>query len=196
MKIRQGLWKSKTEILCVFAISILLLMTASPLFSQANQGTIQGGVYDQTGGALVGATVTVIDVARGGTRTLTTDSAGAYVAPNLIPGTYTVRAEAKGFRTLEHSSITLGVGQTLRIDLVMQPGVQTQTVTVTAEAPTVDTSDVTLGGTITQETLVSLPMNGRDFKNLTELHRVLRPTKAEESTPGHRMVPERRTSAT
>src|SRR5579872_7205732 len=69
---------------------LALLLVSLPVFPQANQGTIQGSVFDQTGGAIVGATVTVIDVARGVTRTLTSDSAGAFVATNLIPGTYTV----------------------------------------------------------------------------------------------------------
>ena len=77
--------------LAVFLISL-------PVLSQTSQGTIEGGIFDQTAGVISGATVTVIDVARGGTRALTTDSAGQYVAANLIPGTYTVRGEAKGFR--------------------------------------------------------------------------------------------------
>ena len=143
-----------------------LLFQCSP---QANQGTIQGGVFDQTGGAIAGATVTVIDVARGVSRPLTTDGAGAYVAPNLIPGTFTVRAEAKGFQTVEHANVALEVGQTVRVDLILQPGAQTQTITVTWEAPTVNTSDATLGGEINQDQLISLPMNGRDFKNVVSM---------------------------
>src|SRR5665213_4625548 len=82
------------------AINIALLLTMTlacflvclPVFSQSGQGTIQGAVLDQSGGAVVGATVTVTDVARGVTHTLVTDSAGEYVANNLTPSTYTVRA--------------------------------------------------------------------------------------------------------
>ena len=122
-----------------------------PLFSQTSQGTIQGGVFDQTGGAVAGAMVSVIDVARGVTRTLTTDGAGQYVATDLTPGTYTVRAEAKGFRTVEHSGVLVEVGQNIRVDLVVQPGEQTQTITVTGEIPAIDTTDATLGGTVSNE---------------------------------------------
>ena len=75
------------------AIFVVLLVSFSAL-SQASQGTIQGGVFDQTGGAIAGATVTVNDVARGVTRTLVTDGAGQYVANQLTPGTYTIRATA------------------------------------------------------------------------------------------------------
>ena len=147
----------------------LLFLISLPLFSQANQGTIQGGIFDQTGGAIAGATVSVIDVARGVTRALTTDAAGEYVAPSLLPGTYTVRAEAKGFRTTEHSGVLVQVGQTIRVDLTVQPGEQTQTVTVTGEIPEIDTTDSTLGGTVSNATINALPLNGRNFERLLQL---------------------------
>ncbi len=66
-----------------------------------------GTVTDASGGAVSGATVTVLDGARGISRTLTTDDAGEYNAPNLTPGNYTVRAEAKGFKRLERQSFML-----------------------------------------------------------------------------------------
>ena len=140
-----------------------------PLLSQSNQGTIQGSVFDQTGGAVVGATVSVVDVARGATRTLTTDGAGQYIANALTPGTYTVRAEAKGFRNVEHSGVLLEVGQSVRVDLVVQPGEQTQTITVTGELPAVDATDATLGGTVSNQSINELPLNGRNFARLIQL---------------------------
>lgn len=154
----------------VFAIGVLLLIFASrPLFAQSGVGTIQGAVFDQTGGALAGATVTVTDVARGISRPYTTDSAGQYVALNLTPGTYTVRAEAKGFQTVQNSNVVVEVGKNIRIDLTLQPGAQTQTVTVTSEAPAVDTSDAVLGGTVENSVMNALPLNGRNFQRLVEL---------------------------
>ena len=91
-----------------------VLLLSLPLASQGNQGTIQGTVFDQSGGAIAGATVTVVDTARGISRSLTTDSAGAYVAVNLTPGAYVVRGEAKGFQALEHSNVAVEVGQNIR----------------------------------------------------------------------------------
>jgi hypothetical protein len=73
-----------------FAILILCV----PAFSQGNMGRITGTVTDSSGGVIAGATVTVTDTARGVPRTLITDEAGLYNAPNLTPGNYTVRAEA------------------------------------------------------------------------------------------------------
>ena len=150
--------------------SVLALLSISlPLFSQASQGTIQGGVFDQTGGALAGAMVTITDVARGVTRTLTADDAGQYVAVSLNPGTYTVRAEAKGFRVVEHTGVLVQVGQNIRVDLTLQPGEQTQAITVTSELPAIDTTDATLGGTVSNESINSLPLNGRNFERLLQL---------------------------
>src|SRR5437588_4315803 len=159
--------------------TVVLLLISLPLFSQANQGTIQGGVFDQTGGAIAGATVSVIDVARGVTRALTTDASGEYVAPSLLPGTYTVRAEAKGFRVTERSGVLVEVGKTIRVDLTVQPGEQTQTVTVTGEIPEIDTTDSTLGGTVSNQAINALPLNGRNFERLLRL----RPGVVTE--PGH-----------
>jgi len=139
--------------------------------AQGNLGRITGAILDQSGGAIAGSTVTVTDVQRGISRTLITDQAGEYAAPNLQPGTYTVRGEAKGFKTTERSGLLLQVGQDMRIDLTLQPGEQTQTVTVTEQAPLVETTNATLGGTLDNETINELPLNGRNYQNLV----VLRP---------------------
>jgi hypothetical protein len=80
---------------CVLGAILGVLLFSVTLFSQGNFGRILGTVSDQTGGVISGATVTIIDKDRGVARTLTTDDAGEYNAPTLIPGTYTVRAEAK-----------------------------------------------------------------------------------------------------
>jgi len=128
-----------------------------------------GTVFDQSGAVIVGATVTVTDVERGVTRTLTTDSAGAYNAPDLSPGSYMVRAVAKGFQTMERQNIGLQVGSEVRVDLKLQTGEQTQTITVTEQAPLVETSNATLGGTLSNNTINQLPLNGRDYINLLAL---------------------------
>ena len=99
-----------------------ILLLCAPAFSQGNTGRILGTVTDQSGGVVAGATVTVIDTERGVTRTLTSDDAGEYNAPNLTPGNYTVRAEAKGFKKLERQNVVLEVGKEVRVDLTVQPG--------------------------------------------------------------------------
>src|SRR5437764_14308831 len=79
----------------------VLLVVPLPLWAQGSQGTIDGGVFDSTGGVLPGANVTITDVARGTVRNLVTDEQGKYSAPSLTTGTYMVRAEIAGFSTTE-----------------------------------------------------------------------------------------------
>src|SRR5579884_2149250 len=99
---------------CAVFVLICGVFLSSPLlFSQTNQGRVFGTITDQTGGVIVGAKVTVIDVARGINRALMTDAAGEYNAPNLIPGMYTIRVEAPGFQAFERQNIGVEVGQEL-----------------------------------------------------------------------------------
>jgi Carboxypeptidase regulatory-like domain len=153
----------------VLSISLALLLSCLSLFSQGNAGRMLGSITDQTGGAISGATVTIIDTQRNVTRTLATDTAGEFSAPNLLPSTYTVRAEAKGFKTTERSGIVLEVNQDLRVDLSVQPGEQTEKITVTGEIPLVETTNAELGGTLQNAVINDLPLNGRNFENLLTL---------------------------
>ncbi len=152
----------------LFPLFVILLISL-PAFSQASLGRILGTVTDQSGGSMAGATVTVLDVERGLKRTLSADEAGEFNAPNLTPGTYTVRAEAKGFKSSERQGILLETGKEIRVDLSLTPGEQSQTITVTSEAPMVETTNATLGGTISNESINDLPLNGRNYQNLLSM---------------------------
>jgi Carboxypeptidase regulatory-like domain len=145
------------------------LLFAVPVFSQGSFGRILGAVTDQSGGVISGATVVVLDTQRGVARTLTTDDAGEYNAPTLIPGTYTVRAEAKGFKKVERQNVVLEVGHEVRIDLTLQPGAQEQTITITEAVPLVETTNATLGGTLENTEINDMPLNGRNYQNLMAL---------------------------
>jgi Carboxypeptidase regulatory-like domain len=167
-EIRRSGWGRNTAQLLSGVIAVLLL-SCLPVFSQGSNGRILGTVTDQSGGVVAGATVTVIDTARGISRALTTDDAGLYNAPNLTPGNYTVRAEAKGFEKLERPNITIEVGQEIRVDLTVLPGSQEQTVTVNEAPPLVETTNATLGGTLNNAEINDLPLNGRNYQNLLGL---------------------------
>src|SRR6266481_679876 len=154
------------QALCV---CIGVLLACVPLFSQGSQGRILGTITDQTGGVISTATVTVLDVERGNSRTLTTGDSGEYNAPNLLPGSYAVRAEAKGCRATEQQNILLEVGKEIRVDVSLQPGEVSQTITITEALPLVETSNATLGGTLSNQTINDLPLNGRNYINLLTL---------------------------
>src|ERR1700676_732399 len=150
-------------------LSIGVFLACLPLFSQGNQGRITGTITDQTGGVVSGATVTVLDVDRGAPRNLTTGDSGEYNAPNLLPGTYSVRAEAKGVKSVERQKILIEVGKEVRVDLSLQPGEIAQTITITEALPLVETTNATLGGTLSNQTINDLPLNGRNYINLLTL---------------------------
>ena len=149
--------------------AVFLMFFGISAYPQGNTGRILGTVTDLSGAIIAGATVTVTDVQRGIARTLTADEGGQYAAPNLLPGTYSVKAEARGFRNIEHSWILLQVGNDLRVDLTLQPGEAAQTIIVTAETPLVESNNATLGGTLSNETINDLPLNGRNYQNLLTL---------------------------
>src|SRR5260370_27797145 len=137
-KLLRAISASAMQALC---LTLGLFLVCVPLFSQGNQGRITGTITDQTGGVVSGATVTVLDVDRGASRILTATDAGEYNAPNLLPGTYSVRAEAKGFKAVERQKILLEVGKELRVDLTLQPGEIAQTITITQSLPLVETAN-------------------------------------------------------
>src|SRR6202521_6254060 len=132
------LWVKKA--LPVLGLSLLLLLASVPAFSQG-PARILGTVTDSSGAPIAGATVSVTDIAIGATRTLITDSAGAYDAPVLRPGVKKIRAEYKGFKAIERENIRLEVGAEVRIDFTLQPGAVTETVTVEIAVPLVETTN-------------------------------------------------------
>jgi hypothetical protein len=153
----------------VLATILAVFLACGPLLAQGDTGRILGDVTDQSGGNVAGASVIITDVQRSVSRNLVTDADGAYVAPSLSPGTYRIRVEFKGFKTFERQNILLEVGKDLRIDAVLQPGAASETVTITEEAPMVDATSTTLGGTISNEIINDLPLNGRNYQNLLDL---------------------------
>ncbi|MGH9688735.1 MAG: TonB-dependent receptor domain-containing protein [Candidatus Acidiferrales bacterium] len=128
-----------------------------------------GKVTDPSGAVVAGATVTVTNIGTNVSRTLTTDSSGAYVAAALNPGNYTVSAQAAGFKVVVHQGVVVQVGLDTRADITLQLGANTQRVTVTEAVPLVDTTSATVGGTLTNTQINDLPLNGRNFQNLVAL---------------------------
>jgi hypothetical protein len=155
--------------MCSLGAILGVLLFSLTLFSQGNFGRILGTVTDQSGGVISGATVIVLDTQRGVARTLTTDQAGEYSAPTLIPGTYTVRVDTKGFKRVDRENVVLEVGREVRVDVTVQPGDQAQTITVTEAVPLVETTNATLGGTLNNADINDMPLNGRNYQNLLSL---------------------------
>lgn len=150
-------------------IFIFFLAASLIAYSQTVAGRILGTIFDQSGAAVSGATVTVKDIGRDTSRTIKTDASGEYLIPLLPPGLYKVTATAPGFRTMERPDIQLEVAKDARVDFTLPTGQATEIMTVREEAPLIETSNDTLGGTLSNQEINDLPLNGRNYENLLTL---------------------------
>jgi hypothetical protein len=137
--------------------------------SQASEGAIEGVVKDATGAVLPGVTVTLSNLDTGATRSLTSESGGAYRAVLLPLGTYKVRAELSGFKTVERTGVRLSAGQTAVVDFSLEVGGVEEVVSVTAEAPVTEPGKIDLGRTIGEEEVKNLPLVSRNPYNFAFL---------------------------
>lgn len=148
---------------------VTLIATAAPGWSQVSTALIQGEVVDETKGMLPGATVTARNEETGLTRTVTTDDRGRYRITALQPGPYELTAELAGFATIRKRGITLTIGQEATLHFQMQIVSLQETVTVTGASPLIDTTNATLGSTLTAKKLDDLPLAGRNYLSLMTL---------------------------
>ncbi len=151
-----------------FLASVLLgLCTGTVLSSQETRGMISGTVTDAQAAVISGATVTVANTGTGTSVRLTTNDSGYYEAPLLLPGSYSIAVETPGFKKSVRSGITLALGEQLQINFQMEVGGITESVTVTSEAPMLDTSTVTTGRAVTNREVMDLPVLGNNMVMLT-----------------------------
>jgi hypothetical protein len=148
---------------------VLLTALAASLGAQTAATEILGVVTDSTGAVVQGAKVTITRVATNFTRTGTTDHAGEYSFPLLDIGEYIVRCEMQGFKIRTVTSVRLQTQQKLRVDLALELGNVTETVSVTAAAVSLKTEDATIGQVIENRRITELPLNGRNISNLAVL---------------------------
>src|SRR5579864_6571855 len=152
-------------------IGILVLLSTGigPVKAQIESGTIAGVVQDSSGAFVPGAAVVVTNVATKTVRTTETNAAGDFSVPFLTPGRYDIEASKQGFQSFVQRDLTLDVAQTLRIDVMLNPGAIEQKVVVTGQAPVLQTDDATLGQVMGSQQVETLPLNGRNFLDLASL---------------------------
>jgi carboxypeptidase family protein/TonB-dependent receptor-like protein len=148
----------------VLLIGVTLGVLVAP--AQVSTATISGVVQDQSGASIAGATVTIRNVDTGAVRTLTSDAGGRYTAPDLSLGSYEVQGQQSGFQTEVRSGITLTVGREAVVNLALKVGQLSDKVTITAEAPLVESTSSTLSSLVDSRTIRDLPLNGRSYDQL------------------------------
>jgi len=137
--------------------------------AQISTTTLFGTVTDTTGATIPNATVTVMQTETNLTCTVTTKDEGSYRAEFLPVGPYRVKAEAKGFKSLEQTGITLTVMEAAHLDLPLSVGEASETVSVTSELPLVNSANATLGRTVDNKEIDNLPLVNRNVYQLLTL---------------------------
>jgi carboxypeptidase family protein/TonB-dependent receptor-like protein len=153
--------------------------------AQTTTATLSGVLSDETGAVLPGAHVVVMNTDTGVQRTASTDEKGLFQLADLPPGPYKVTVSLAGFETLVRDGITLAVGQRADLKLAMKVGAVTERVTVTEEAPVVNTSNSSVSGVVEEKRIQELPLNGRDFSQLPMVEAgVFAMRNSDSSNPG------------
>lgn len=156
---------SRVSVLCLLAA-----VAVQPVWGQGSDlGTIRGAVIDQSGARIPSAVVSITDVATLSARKLTTNEVGEFEATGLKSGTYRVTFEAKGFNRLEVASVVLRPGDTIRVDGRLEISRASEIMTVTEVAPVIQTENPTVGATLDNAQVTSLPRDSRDYTSFLYL---------------------------
>src|ERR1051326_1297815 len=148
--------------------SLIILSPASTAHAQAAKSELVGEVRDQNGALVPNAKVSVTDVATGQTSSKIS-SDGLFTMTNLKPGIYNVAVEATGFKQSLREGVRLATGERVRLDVVLDPGAVTESVTVVEDASLLRTESGELGQVVSNRKIVDIPLNGRNFLSLVTL---------------------------
>ena len=153
----------------LFSVLLVLSISVAPAWAQVNTGDVLGSVQDTTGAVLPGVEVTVTHVDTGIARTVISDDEGRYQVSNLNLGYYEVAGSLPGFQTAVRDGIEITIGRRALVDLTLNVGEISERVIVTGEAPLVETTTGALGAIVDRQSVMELPLNGRDLTDLLTL---------------------------
>ena len=154
---------------CSFFLLIVLALTTEIALAQYNTAEVGGVVKDAQGGVLPGAMVEVVQAATGFKLERVTDEAGRFFLPGLPVGEYTLSVSLEGFKQFAQKGLKPEVGQKLDLSVTMELGTMSETVTITAQAPLMQTANAEVSEIINNRQVVALPLNGRQFLQLAML---------------------------
>ena len=162
----KRLFLTNTVILCT-VVSLFLIFNLGLAIAQTVTGNITGTVMDSTGAAIAGAEVTARDISTGVQTSAATNPSGVFSIRFLPIGHYEVTVKANGFSTQTIPPFALEIDQTVNFNARLQVGNTTQTVEVTAASPILNTTNPSLGVTLTSNEIGTIPLNGRNFSTVT-----------------------------
>ena len=150
-------------------IAAFAALSATSLLAQIDMGGVAGTVEDSTGAVVRGAKITLMNEATRVTQTVQSSSSGSYVFPAVPVGTYTLKADATGFKIYKETGIQIHIQNIVTADIPLVPGSVSQQVTVTSAVPLLQAQDATLGQTVPTQQINDLPLNGRNWLSLAQL---------------------------
>ncbi len=156
-------------LLTISAIFILNFAASIEIHAQTATATLVGRAVDEADAALPGVNITLTQINTGQNRTVVSDESGSFVFLLLPAGKYQLTAEREGFQKLVRREFELQVDQRASLELPLKAGQITETVEIRDEASILQTESASVGTVISQEKIVRLPLNGREFQQLTLL---------------------------
>jgi Carboxypeptidase regulatory-like domain len=166
---------------CSLILAVLCLFQSTPLNAQFDSAQINGTIRDQSDAVLPHATVQIQNRDTGLIRETVTNSAGIYVLSHIPPGVYTVTASSSGFSSDSRTGVELVLSQSATFDFSLKPGSSTETVAVSAQAVTLDTSSSSVGADLEGETVNDLPLAGRNYTVLMTLQTGVTPINNDQT---------------
>src|SRR5438309_2261183 len=168
-------WPARLFLSFTLLIVSLLVLCGEPGWAQSGGGAISGVVSDPTGAIVPSATVTALNVATGVETVRTASSSGVYTLSPLLPGTYTVTVVSAGFTTFRQENVVVDALANVGLNVTLQVGSQSETLTVSASPPALDTTSAVLGGTIENSTYAALPLliAGGQQRDITQFSNLL-----------------------
>lgn len=171
----QDLRPSQVKSVCsrtIFRLSLLaltLFLTMQSANAQSTGGRVRGTVTDASGSAVVGATVSLVNVATNISREATTNATGEYIFLEVPVGSYEVNVNQTGFKKFVRKDIVVDLNAVVGVDISLTVGGSTETVEVTGEPPVIDTTTTQLGAVVGSRAVTELPLNSRDTYQLLQL---------------------------
>lgn len=156
-------------LVCLSLLALNLIFFQPPVVAQSTGGRVRGTVSDASGGAVVGATVSLINTATNVTREAVTGQTGEYLFLEVPVGSYEIDINQSGFKKFVRKDITVDLNAVVGVDISLQVGGATETVEVTGAPPVIDTTSTQLGAVVNDRSATQLPLNQRDAYQLLQL---------------------------
>src|SRR6266702_3178975 len=172
----QAPWVVRFAVVAMFSVAWL------GAYSQTTTATLSGVVHDPTGAVVPQVKITLRNIAKCTSRAITTDNDGRYNLSTVEPGTYELRAERTGFSTEVKNGVVLTVGSSVQENVTLRVGSATEVITVTDQAPLVETAKAEVSNVITEQAIQALPNIGRNFVDFVKLSSGVAPGR--ENTGG------------